>query len=434
MSVQTKLTFILLSLCVGVILAAGFFSTISLDSYFHDRLVSELTGQASQTEFIVRTLTPSLRDDRAENDTSKYLRLQEYARAANLRFTMIDTLGRVIFESELPYDKLSSIENHLHRPEVQEALRNGIGTNTRHSATINIEMLYLAKRIAVPLPAGSGFSSAAIVRVAIPLTQVNAVMNDIQSKILIAGIIVLALVAGITVMVSKRFTRPITSMATIAEEIRNGNLEKRISSPSRDEFGKLASSLNGMVDKLNEDITKLKKLERVRSEFLGNVSHELRTPIFAIQGMIETLLQGAINDNEVNRDFLQRALHNTQNLNTLLGDLIEISRIESGEMKMSFRYFPIREFLEHVVAELQETARKKEIQLVLEVSGSAVEVLGDKERLKQVMVNLIENAIKYNETGGRVIVSYRRTDGTVQICVQDTGVGIPPEHVTRIFE
>jgi two-component system phosphate regulon sensor histidine kinase PhoR len=189
-----------------------------------------------------------------------------------------------------------------------------------------------------------------------------------------------------------------------------------------------------MVDKLNEDITKLKKLERVRSEFLGNVSHELRTPIFAIQGMIETLLQGAIDDKEVNRDFLQRALHNTQNLNTLLGDLIEISRIESGEMKMSFRYFPVREFLVNVVADLQELARLKEIQLLLEDPGSTAEVMGDKERLKQVMVNLIENAIKYNKPGGRVVVSYRPSAGAVQVLVQDAGVGIPHEHLTRIFE
>src|ERR1051326_813994 len=435
MSIQTKLTLSLLSLCIGVILAAGFFSTVSLDTYFRGRPVSELTGQANQTEFVVRTLASSVRSGPSGSDTSMYTHLQAYSRSANLRLTLIEASGKVIFESDLPHEKLAAMENHLQRPEVQEALRNGTGTNTRHSATINIEMLYLAKRVDDPFPPETGFGTAAIVRLGIPLTQVNELMNDIQSKILISGVLVIALVAGVTVVVSKRLTRPIKEMASIAEEIRNGDLEKRIASPQKkDEFGTLAASLNSMVDKLNEDITKLKKLERVRSEFLGNVSHELRTPIFAIQGMIETLLQGAIDDKEVNRDFLQRALHNTQNLNTLLGDLIEISRIESGEMKMSFRYFPVREFLVNVVADLQELARLKEIQLLLEDPGSTAEVMGDKERLKQVMVNLIENAIKYNKPGGRVVVSYRPTAGGVQVLVQDAGVGIPHEHLTRIFE
>ncbi|MBI1806606.1 MAG: HAMP domain-containing protein [Ignavibacteria bacterium] len=426
MKIQTKLTLLLLSLCAGVITAASGFSIISLDNYFRSRLISELTTQANQAEFVVRDI-PQL-------DSTRYMHLQQYGKSSNLRLTLIDAQGKVIFESELAYEKLSTVENHLQRPEVQEALRNGIGTSTRHSSTINIEMLYLARKISDPFPPSTGFSSATIVRVGIPLTQVNEVMEDIRSKIMITSAIVLAFVIGMTIIVSKQLARPIKEMADIAGQIRSGNLGRRIPIRSRDEFGKLGENLNSMMDKLNEDIATLKKLERVRTEFLGNVSHELRTPIFAIQGMLETLLQGAIDDEEVNRDFLQRALHNTQNLNTLLGDLIEISRIESGDMKMSFRYFSVREFLEHIVTEMQPPAKYKNITLSFELHEEPIDAFGDKERLKQVMVNLIDNAIKYNQPNGHVTVFYQKIHSGIRISVRDTGMGIPEEHLPRVFE
>jgi two-component system phosphate regulon sensor histidine kinase PhoR len=426
MKVEIKLTVLLLALSFCVIAGSAIFSTISLDRYFHDRLISELTTQSVQAEFVIRTLV--------ELDSAEYLHLQQYAQSANLRLTLIDTKGKVIFESDLPYDKLSSVENHLHRPEIQQALRDNTGTSTRHSTTLNIEMLYLAKKITEPFHLETGFHDAAIIRLGVPLTQVNEIMDDIRSKIAIVSFIVLLIVIGIAMIVSKRIAHPIKEMAKIAGEIQSGNLDKRITVRSNDEFGKLAESLNNMVDKLNEDIAKLRKLERVRSEFLGNVSHELRTPIFAIQGMLETLLNGALDDNEASKDFVERALSNTQRLNALLGDLIEISRIESGEMKMSFRYFSLNELLEEVVSELKLPAEKRNISLKLETQIESPEVYGDKDRLKQALINLIDNAIKYNKPNGVVTVAYSLQDKLAVVMVKDTGVGIEQEHLPRIFE
>ena len=251
----------------------------------------------------------------------------------------------------------------------------------------------------------------------------------------IVAFIILIIIAGIAVIVvSHRLSKSIKKMSAQIQAISEGNLEQRITYGRNIDLNTLAESLNAMLNKLNDDIVKLRKLERVRSEFLGNVSHELRTPIFAIQGMLETLLQGAIDDKEVNRDFIERALRNTQNLNTLLADLIEISRIESGEMKMSFRYFSLSDFLANVFSELKPLADQKEISLVLEPPSMNVQVLGDKERLKQVMTNLIENAIKYNRNKGSVTLSSRTIDGAVKISVTDTGVGISADHLPRIFE
>jgi len=254
------------------------------------------------------------------------------------------------------------------------------------------------------------------------------------SSVALAGLFIFAVAAALAFAAARSLVRRAGEMAKIATEIRKGTLEQRIPVRSRDELGALAESLNGMVAKLSEDITRLRKLERVRSEFLGNVSHELRTPIFAMQGMLETLAQGALEDPEVSRDFVDRALANTRRLNTLLGDLIEISRIESGEMKMSFRYFDLSEFLRTTIAELVPTARQKNIELAMVDTEEEIQGFGDKERLKQVMVNLVDNAIKYTPPGGRITVTCAEEGNGVRITVTDSGVGIPAEHLPRIFE
>ncbi len=426
MSLQTKLTFLLFALSLVIIVAMGIVSTIVIDNYFHSRIVNELMTQARLIEYFIQTSI--------ENDLDGYSKLQKFSQSANLRLTLIDDKGTVHFESDLPYNQLATIENHLHRPEVQQAIKEGIGTSTRHSATVDSVMLYLAKKLSAILPQHTGYSDVKILRVSVPLTQVQEIMRDIQSKITITSIIVLAFILGLAYLASKRFAKPIKMMAVSAEQIHSGNLKSRIPKQTTSEFNQLADTLNSMVDKLEDDIEKLKKLECVRSEFLGNVSHELRTPIFTIQGMLETLLEGAIDDKTVNRDFVERALKNINRLNVLLSDLIEISRIESGDMKLSFRYFDLQEFLTQIVSEMQESANRGNITLDFKPQPIKNEIYGDRDRLKQVIVNLIDNAIKYNKPNGRITISYENVDSGLRIIVSDSGVGIAPEHLPRIFE
>lgn len=426
MSIRTKLTIFLVLLISGTVLVLGIFTARQLEDYFRTRMAGDLSTYADQIDFVIRT--------QATSDSNRYETLQKFVHISSHRLTLIDSNGTVIFESDLPPDKLNGVDNHMNRPEVQEALRNGTGATIRHSATINTDMLYYARKVSLPLPPETDFARTTILRVAVPYTQFDQLQKEIRSTVLLTGIGVLALLIVTSILIARRISLPLKNMARIAAQIRSGNLDKRISYKSNDELGKLADTLNDMIDKLNQDIATMTKLERVRSEFLGNVSHELRTPIFAIQGMLETLLQGALEDKEVNRDFVERALRNTKNLNNLLGDLIEISRIESGEMKMSFRYFTVNEFLEQIVTEMQPLAKQKGIALMVHPDSSKPDALGDKERLKQVMVNLIDNAIKYTNSGGNVVVSYRTIEQGVKISVQDTGVGIAEEHLPRIFE
>jgi two-component system phosphate regulon sensor histidine kinase PhoR len=207
-----------------------------------------------------------------------------------------------------------------------------------------------------------------------------------------------------------------------AEQI---NLSKRLSS--------LQNEIRQMFEKEKNDIDYLKKLEKMRTEFLGNVSHELRTPIFTIQGYIETLLDGALNDPAVNQSFLNKANQHTINLSNLLNDLIDISMIESGEMRMSYRYFNVNEYLENIINEHQRLADEKNIKLIYHPVRENLQVFGDKNKLKQVITNLLTNSIKYTEKGS-VEVKAEEEQKFCKIVIKDSGIGISPENLNRIFE
>jgi two-component system phosphate regulon sensor histidine kinase PhoR len=426
MKIRTKLSILLIVLTSMVISAAGYFSIVTLGNYYHDRMIDELKTQAFLFESIVR------RD--GGNDSISYAFIQQLAHTANVRLTLITDDGTVVFESELLQSQLGILENHKNRPEVIEALSNKFGVSTRHSTTLNIEMLYLAKHLTDPPTFGRPLQTLSILRVGLPLTVVSQRLSDVRSKILTISSILLVIVVGISLFVARRITNPVRMMNATAEKIRNGNLGLRIRKTSNDELGQLGDTLNNMIDRLNNDIVQFKKLERVRSEFLGNVSHELRTPIFTIQGMLETLLNGALDDKEVSKDFIERALRNTRRLGTLLGDLIEISRIESGDMKMSYRYFDIDDFLGTIVGEYLQESKKKNIVLTYSRPSRRIEVFGDRDRLRQVMVNLIDNALKYTPANGTVEIAVDPGENEAAIIVKDTGVGIPGEHLPRIFE
>ena len=214
-------------------------------------------------------------------------------------------------------------------------------------------------------------------------------------------------------------------------------IEKKYSDPSEIKLDESLFAFENGLKKIllsnREIINNLRKVEMIRTEFLGNVSHELRTPIFAIQGFIETLMNGAIDDKSVNKIYLEKAFRHTENLNNLLNDLIDISMIESGKMRMSFRYFSVDEFLKNVISEIKIETEKKNLQIVSDFNLPGVMIYGDQNRLKQVMNNLIQNAIKYTDSG-KIEISANEIGNKVSISVLDTGIGIPEEDSDRIFE
>jgi two-component system phosphate regulon sensor histidine kinase PhoR len=183
------------------------------------------------------------------------------------------------------------------------------------------------------------------------------------------------------------------------------------------------------------DVTALRQLERVRTEFVANVSHELRTPLTAIQGYLETLLSGALEERENARRFLEIALRHSERLGRLLNDLTDLSNIELG--KVALRREPVRvdEVVASVVGIIAPRAARAKVDVTSQVPPDLPEIPADRDRLAQILINLVDNAVKYTPEGGSVTVTARRVEAsTIEVAVTDTGIGIPPADLPRITE
>jgi two-component system phosphate regulon sensor histidine kinase PhoR len=427
MKIRTKITATYLILAGLLAASLGVFLSSRMESYFKEWMIAELSHQADLVLYILKEdTTGSIRRVDAQ--------VKNIGGLENLRITLIDEQGHVLADSHVPLTDIPDIQNHLERPEIRQAQQSGLGYNIRHSATVGHDFLYMAK-VVKDLPPKTVFRGLRFLRLSIPLEAFQAQINYIRITVALIGLGTLLLIVLVSVAISRFITKPMVQIAKGAEQIRSGDLNARVPVSSEDEIGLAAKAINELVDKLKDDIVQLKKLELVRSQFLGNVSHELRTPIFAVQGYLETLLSGAIDDSTVNRSFIEKAQSNLNRLNSLLEDLINISQIESGEMKMSFRFFRLNEFLESVLKDCEPIAQSRRVALKLSLKTAPTdEAFGDRDRLRQAMNNIISNAINYNTVNGEVVLSAERNAQGIRIGVQDTGVGIPAEHLPRIFE
>lgn len=200
------------------------------------------------------------------------------------------------------------------------------------------------------------------------------------------------------------------------------------------EIFRIINEIHSIAGRTLHELETAKVFKINRNEFMGNVAHELRTPIFAIQLSLETLIDGAINDEKVNMDFLRRAFNQTSRLKELVDDLISISKFETG-VKMSKRYFRISNVIQKTAEELRYLADKKNIVINIEQpEDPEVTVFGDEQRLQQVLVNLIDNAIKYTPCNGTIGISRIVKDKEVIVRIEDNGIGIPQKDLKRIFE
>jgi two-component system, OmpR family, phosphate regulon sensor histidine kinase PhoR len=427
MTLRTRISSFYTILLMGGVILVSAVSSWQITNYLDESNARQLSDQ---TDLFTRLIeTGAMKVNGTPEDDAV---LRNAAHSLRVRLTALDESARVVFDSSMPADSLVHVENHGQRPEILAARHGGVGLASRKSATTGEEYLYAARMIDRP---GDSVLHGGFVRVAAGLGEIRAMASRVRTTIWVIGVLAILVILVVSVQVARRVTRPILAIAATADAIRDGDLKQRVTVATNDEISSLATAINEMAERLGSDIERLTKLEKVRSQFLGNVSHELRTPIFAIQGFLETLLDGAVDDPSVNREFLEKAHNHAMRLNTLLSDLIEISSIESGEMKMSFRYFGLQEFLDQMHDELRPLTQKQNLTFAVESSmpGDA-RIFGDRDRLHQAIANLVNNAVKYTGRGGSVILRAVPEGGQCRIEVQDSGCGIAPEHHSRIFE
>jgi two-component system, OmpR family, phosphate regulon sensor histidine kinase PhoR len=553
---RTLLWRLCLALIAIQVLGAMVFGTHAYRSakhFHHQQTVQELQRLVSLLE--PAYLQWIVADETSHELTDRLVReLHEQGRKAGVRITLIDTLiepGRVFADS---HRDAASMDNHLHRPEVRAAFETGEGVAVRYSDSVLMDMTYYAERVG---DAGGSL----IVRTAVPLTAVNADLRRLLWTLGTAGAALLLVTVGLVYIVSRAFSRTVSSLAKQASRLASEVGDGRIERPSASELTALAEALNEMAaqlhDRINQlqaqqheheailqsmnsgvialdlnqrvlrmnrfakellgvggetaatepasdkspcytgrllqevvrsddlnhyvdavmrdeargavefrlrihpesivqatsspltdagdrrvgvlivlnDVTPLRRLESLRSDFAANVSHELRTPITSIKGYVETLLEVGVQDAHQARGFLDIIKRNSDRLAAIVEDILSLAWLEQPGTRQALEreVTQIAPVLESVASQFEEAAQAKRITLTVQ-SPPELAALMNRQLVEQALANYVSNAIKYSPPDTAVTVDAQDSDGWVTISVSDEGPGISREHLPRVFE
>lgn len=259
-------------------------------------------------------------------------------------------------------------------------------------------------------------------------------LERVDSHLLLFDFIVIAvsLVAlGATLLLSKIYAqsivKPIKEVSSVAHRIAGGDLKSRISVHELNEIGELCDTINYMADELQS-------AENMKNEFISSVSHELRTPLTAIKGWGETVKDSVHTDTQLVEKGISVILSETERLSSLVEELLDFSRMQSGRMTYKTQRIDLLAELGEAVCIYEEAARREGLTLTYNEPHSIIYVIGDAHRLMQVFVNVLDNAVKYNKKGGSITVEVTTQEGCVTVSVSDTGVGIAPGDVDKVKE
>jgi len=517
-----------------ILFLAGFFY-FSFDKGAQSFFLTE-----SRENLISQTRLAKLLAEQDNGATSPQKLAEKTGSAVKARVTLIAPDGRVIADSDINQSKVSALENHLNRPEIQQALKSGTGSAIRYSETLKTSMLYTAVTY-------NNKNQIGIIRLSHPLDYFTEATNALDKMAGVALLVSILFALAFSLLLSKITSRPLREMAAIASRIGKNDEFKRIPVTSNDEIGTLATVLNDMASRIesqmhslaaekrhldtillgmgegvmvatsngtitlvntafkdmfaisgsvegknlieisrspdlqaafNElsrtgkelireinikpggttllthwvplavsssdngvvavfhDITDMKYVENMRKDFVANVSHELRTPVSVIKGYAETLMQdNMIASDPVKAEKFAGIIHNhAERLTSLINDILTLSYLESKTAILELNSLDISGTINKACMLLAENAAVKKISLINEVGTGIPRVMADQGRLEQVLVNLIDNAIKYTPEGGSIRISAEQTAQSVRLSVEDSGIGIPLKDQSRIFE
>jgi len=291
------------------------------------------------------------------------------------------------------------------------------------------------------MPIGSrGLSLALAVSISSLVTSFLYLFPSSTNTILWAAFLLSFSIAYLLISVAMEFLvfREIGNIYSLLEKIQKKDLTEIQSKSIRSSLSplkKINAVINSYALARQREIDTLQKNAEFRREFIADISHEFKTPIFATQGYIHTLLDGAVEDKQVRMKFLKKAAKSLDSLDILVHDLLTLNQMESGVIKFSFIEFDLKELVQEVIEEIEHKASKREVKITLEFDpGKSHLTIADRQKIYRVCQNLIVNAVTYNHDCGEVVVTLKTTKNHIQVDVKDNGQGIPAEDLKRIFE
>ena len=261
----------------------------------------------------------------------------------------------------------------------------------------------------------------------VSMQAVNKMMFVITAIIVLICVSILAFCGFSGLFFAKSIVKPIRDVSNVARTIAMGDLNARLEVSKNDEIGELCDAINYMASELDQ-------AENVKNDFISSVSHELRTPLTAIRGWGETAKMSLDTDLDLVKRGLDVVLSEADRLSGLVEELLDFSRMQTGRLSLVSQPISVMKILRESADMYLELAKKQEIDLVFTESNEDYTVMGDSNRLKQVFINIIDNAVKYTEAGGQVLIETLKEEGCVRVTVTDTGVGIPAQDIDRVKE
>jgi len=402
-----------------VVFVLNFFVSLRLHKHFEQKITAELKSNAVLVGDILRT---DLIEGNFEDIRRKTGQLAD---KLDLRITVIEKGGKILGDSG---QQPSLMESHSDRFEVNEALKKGFGQSTRFSDTLGINMKYVAVRV------DEGQRVLGIIRFALPLSRVQPEIRIIYRVVLFGTIAAVIIAMIVAYFVSRSITLPIRQMKETARQIARGDFGRRVRIKSKGELGELAESLNTMADELQQKMENLRRMDRMRTDFVANVSHELKTPLTLIKGYIETLEDRAMDDKKTATKFISIIKEHTDRLGHIIDDLLSLSELELSGDSVHKTEFDLKEIIDDVSLGFGRALSVKKQKLTVNSDGGDFRIKADRDKIEQVFVNLIDNAIKYTKESGSIELLLIEHDCEVIVNVRDSGIGIPKEHRERIFE
>ncbi len=501
---------------------------------FQKHIINELQNQASLIVEVVDEVDTI--GDLNEADSLA----DRLGSASNSRITLILSDGRVIGDSDVDTQNINDMDNHINRPEVQDAFLKGRGWSIRYSDTVKQQQMYYAIL-------DNNDVSPNVIRIAVPYVNVDSAIGSLNLSIILIALVAFIVTSIASGIAANYAYRSIADLAYATSKIADadgkarkkdlkalptertdefGNVAQSVSQISeelkskinliakqRDQFGSVLDDLgqgiivadidgkityeneqvslilnkNELVGKkitdlnikslnyllkrakkkkkadiefeieLNDrsirwvlatinqskttkefilvvhDITQLRRFSSMRRDFISNVSHELRTPVSVIMANSETLVDGALDDKKQSKVFAKAILHNAERLSDMVSSLLDLSRIDYGELKLNIEELPINEHINKAIDSLKNLGKRKNISIMCSCSKGQI-VLADKNALERILNNLIENAFKYSDSQSTINISTKKVKDHLEISVKDNGRGIPNEEQDFLFD
>jgi len=334
------------------------------------------------------------------------------------RIRVLDAWGTVLVDSQQE-DQGASL---LADPLVARAMTGEHASGTDRGGPGGEALMHLT------MPVLREGRLVAVIYLSQPLRDVTAVLYDLRTLWLLPTVIALVLSGVVGLLLSGAIANPLRRLTDAAGAVARGSLEQQVPVRSRDEVGRLSQAFNEMT-------ARLRAARQTQMDFVANVSHELRTPLTSIKGMVETLRGGAADDPEVRDRFLETAESETDRLIRLVQDLLLLSRADSEALDLRREAVDVAELAQATVVQMAPQAEARQVRLHVEAVADAPPAWVDPDRIVQVLVNLVDNAIKYSQAGGTVSLRLdAESERYVRVQVCDEGAGIPVEHLARVGE